>query len=718
MFQVSEGFKSAIRQNTREYEWSGTITTKGGKEYAFTSKDIVKGSGYIKWQCCSDSEIELGTVYSSEMGISLFSEIDRYSLFDAQVRLYYTLTLSGGKKETIPMGIFEVTEANRKIKTLELKGYDYMLRFDKTLKLESSSGTPYQFLKAACDACKVTLAQTNNEISDMPNGKTTLGIYADNDIETFRDLIFYVAQLLGGFCQIDRYGRLVIKHYGNAAIWTVPQTSRFDSSYSDFITRYTAVSSTNLPAKASEYIAVEPDDGLTMNLGTNPLMQFGVKSVREKMLRAILTELQNISYLPFDSSTIGNPALEPGDIIKCTGGHADDNKLSCITAIEFKINGKTSIKCVGKNPKLAEAKSKNEKNITGLINSVENGKTIIYNFVNVSPFRIGQSLTNVMDIDFTATEDTTAAFHCEMLLEVERTDEKDEDYPELTIVYKMNGDTIDTFMPTKTCLYGKHIVTLFLPISKVIENSANTFSMYLKMSSGQINIGEAQIRATISGQGLAAGLGDWNGRININQNIPRIGVGNGPFMVDVFEDDMKLVLPQMKRPGFTQTIGDIVITRTQFTIDSFTDRTWIAEILRTFVLTSVRGKPKYNDYITINSNEAFLLRKRYLIDSEPVSADLGFVEEVTVNLNFLEETEEVEINGVTPKYRPQLVVNTASTFVIIPDEIDISNQRFELIASKIVEQHGEDVEFDDGYLTEITVDLSEFEGVKGVEFII
>ena len=37
-------------------------------------------------------------------------------------------------------------------------------------------------------------------------------------------------------------------------------------------------------------------------------------------------------------------------------------------------------------------------------------------------------------------------------------------------------------MPTKTCLYGKHIVTLFFPISKVIENSSNTFSMYLKIS--------------------------------------------------------------------------------------------------------------------------------------------------------------------------------------------------------------------------------------------
>ena len=57
-------------------------------------------------------------------------------------------------------------------------------------------------LKVACDSCKVEMAQTVNEISAMPNGKMTLGIYADNDIETFRDLIFYVAQVLGGFVRL------------------------------------------------------------------------------------------------------------------------------------------------------------------------------------------------------------------------------------------------------------------------------------------------------------------------------------------------------------------------------------------------------------------------------------------------------------------------------------------------------------------------------------
>lgn len=724
MFEVSEKFKNAVRQNTRKYEWYGTITTKGGKTYKFSAKDIVKGSGYIKWQCCSSSEIELGTVYAAEMGISLFSEIDRYTLEDAAIRLYYSLTLSDGAVETIPMGIFEVSEANRKVRTLEIKAYDYMLRFEKTLKLESSSGTPYQFLKEACDACKVEMAQTVAEINALPNGKTTLGIYSDNDIETFRDLIYYVAQVLGCFCQIDRYGKLVLKKYGNTSVWNVPQKERFDSSYSDFVTRYTAISSTNQISQTAEYIAMEKDDALTMNLGINPLMQFGLKSVRERMLREILTALQKVNYVPFDSNTIGNPAMEVGDILKFSGGHADETKISCITSIECKIYGKMTLKCVGKNPRLASAKSKNDKNITGLINSVESGRTIIYNFVNVAPFEIGQSLTNVMDIDFTATEDTTAAFQCEMLLEVvkpeisENTDIKEDTFPEITIIYKLNNESIDNFMPTKTCLYGKHIVTLFFPISKVIENSSNTFSMYLKISSGTVKIEEAQIRATISGQGLAAGLGDWNGRININENIGFINISDVPFVADAFKDKVSVMFPSSKRPGLTQTIGNITIADQNFGADAFTDRAWISEILRTFVLTSVRGNPKYNGYITVNTDENFMLRKRYAQKSEPVSLDHGYVENLPIDVSYFTRVDMVEINGYTSGIRLQFAITVADTSVKVPDTVETANGCFELKATTEETQEAVSQEVDEGFLECTDVDISGFDGVKGVEFVL
>ena len=71
MYPVSDGFLRAVKSNTRKYYWTGTIVTRGGMTYEFGSKEIVKGSGYISRQCCGSTEIELGTVYAAEMGITL-----------------------------------------------------------------------------------------------------------------------------------------------------------------------------------------------------------------------------------------------------------------------------------------------------------------------------------------------------------------------------------------------------------------------------------------------------------------------------------------------------------------------------------------------------------------------------------------------------------------------------------------------------------------------
>ena len=121
MYPVSERFLKAITENSRSFYYSGTILTKEGTEYHFGPEDIVKGSGNISRQVCGNSEIELGSVYAAELSISLFLDADRYTLFDATLTLYFHLLLENGEKETIPMGVFEIAEASRNIKTIEIK---------------------------------------------------------------------------------------------------------------------------------------------------------------------------------------------------------------------------------------------------------------------------------------------------------------------------------------------------------------------------------------------------------------------------------------------------------------------------------------------------------------------------------------------------------------------------------------------------------------------
>ena len=622
MYPVSETFLQAVQGNTRNIYWTGKITTVAGVEYSFTQEDIVKGSGYITAQCCGNSEIELGAVYAAEMGISLFLDIDRYTLEDAKVELTYHLRLADGSYEAVPMGIFEVSEANRTAHVLELKAYDYMLRFDQDFNGFETIGTAYGMMALCSTACGVELAQSQEEIEALPNGSELLSIYPENDIETYRDVLYFTAQVLGGFFCINREGRLEFRQYGNTPVMEIMQKHRFSSSFSDFITRYTAVSSTNLRTQTAEYYTLEEDDGLTMNLGINPLLQFGLEETREELCRNILTSLSVVNYVPFDSDTIGNPALDLGDVLTFSGGQADAQQITCVTSFTVKIGGRQSLKCVGKNPRLSQAKSKNDKNISGLLNQIEAGKIGIHTFTNASEYTIGETDVRIISIEFASKEENHAQFFGQVVVDVvadtvERsanaagtivvpfpeafTDigmEEDADTSTDTaeeapsgktevsvdvslpvnwmedgkavcyVTFELNNAEILLHHPVETWHSGKHILSLYYPIENIVPNITNTFNVYLRMEDGSGSVEIGGCIASISGQAMAAAAA-WDGRIDIEETSVLFSVSGG-----------------LQARGFTGAVdvGTMELVQKSYA-DTMTGRTGIGAFCRPVTLT-------------------------------------------------------------------------------------------------------------------------------------
>ena len=603
MYPVSEAFLQAVQGNTRKYYWTGKITTVAGVEYSFTQEDIVKGSGYITAQCCGNSEIELGAVYAAEMGISLFLDIDRYTLEDAKVELSYHLRLADGSYEAVPMGIFEMSEANRTAHVLELKAYDYMLRFDRDFNGFETIGTAYGMMALCSTACGVELAQSQEEIEALPNGSELLSIYPENDIETYRDVLYFTAQVLGGFFCINREGKLEFRQYGNTPVMEILQKHRFSSSFSDFVTRYTAVSSTNLRTQTAEYYALEEDDGLTMNLGINPLLQFGLEETRSELCRNILTALSVVNYVPFDSDTIGNPALDLGDVLTFSGGQADSQQITCVTSFTVKIGGRQSLKCVGKNPRLSQAKSKNDKNISGLLNQIEAGKIGIHTFTNASAYTLGETNVRIISIEFASKEENHAQFFGQVVVDVvadtvERTANANgtivvpfpataadsgtdtnadsteggaaEDSTEVSVdvslpvtwtedgkvicyvTFELNDAEILLHRPVETWHSGKHILSLYYPIENVVPNITNTFNVYLRMENGSGTVGIGDCIASISGQAMAAAAA-WDGKITIEESIGLFAIGGG-LQVKGYTDVMAMETMELVQRSYSDTI--------------------------------------------------------------------------------------------------------------------------------------------------------------------
>ena len=663
MYPVSKEYQKAISESSRSFFWTGMITAKAGKKYTFGNKDIVKGSGYISRQCSGSSEIELGSVYAAELGISLFSDIDRYSLEDASITVSFHLKV-GDAYEEVPMGIFYIAEANRKIKTLELKAYDAMLNLDKSFNKGLSSAFPYDFLSLLSKACHVELAQTKEEIEALTNGTELLGIYQENDIETWRDFLYYLAQALGCFSTIDRDGKLRLIPYGITDNKTVDSRHRFSSTFSDFVTRYTAVSSTNKKTDIAEYYSVKPDDGLTMNLGVNPLLQFGLEEKRKRIINNILSAITVVSYVPFDSDTIGDPALDLGDVIKFTGGHADETKRSAITSIETKINGKQTIKCVGKNPRLASAKSKNDKNIAGLESSMNENKLSIYTYVNALKIGVGSEKTSIINIEFASGDETNAEFHAEVILDVKSNAVRRKVDAETTIeigeenkvisfpvnwtddgktllkaYYVLDGKEVEQFHPSETWFSGKHLLNLYYPIIEMKANELHTFEVLIELTNGTATIEPQNAMATISGQGLGA-QERWDGRVTVDEEIKMVELSGLP--TNTIHDKVVAAVITPKKTGITQPIDSIRMTGLM--VPEFYDNiSFFVPIVRDVIETADRDKMVY-ERAYVEDDKQFLLRKSYFLSGgNYIIMDRGRAISLTIDTEPFQELTDIKI---------------------------------------------------------------------------
>ena len=641
MYPVSNAFLQKIKDNTRQFYWTGTITTKYGTRYTFDNDDILKGSAYVNNKSCSADEIELGSVYAAEMKITLFNNIDRYTLLDAEVTLTYHLVIDENTVEDVPMGVFIVSEANRNIKTLELVAYDRMLLLDKEFSITDMVGTPWQILILLKDACGIQLAQTENEIKSLTNGTETFSIYTDNDIDTWRDVLYYLAQAMCCFATFNREGKLELRQYGMSPVFTVNNTHRFTSSFSDFKTRYTAISSTNVRTQMAEYYALETDDALTMNLGVNPMLQYGLEATRKRICNRILDKLSSFEYVPFDSTTIGNPALDVGDVILNKGGHADEDSYYCVTEYECRVNGKQTLKGVGKNPRLAAAKSKNDKNISGLINTAEENKIIYYKFVNAYDINILQTPTEVISINYVAVQDTTAMFMAQVILDAEPTE--DAETLVLKVTYKKGLEEETTFYPIETYHEGTHTLALLYPIT-VDENTDNTFNVYMNIvGGGSAKIKAGNIRATISGQGLAAGLNVWDGKITVEDEFSDFTWSIPGYSVERFVDIPTISIKGPVRPNLTTEFARVTFGQWAFTVNALNENLNAEPMVKSFTVDCIYP-PVYDErYIELVDNAFCLISDFYVPSSTEGSVNYGRTSVLSINTEQFDSVGRIEV---------------------------------------------------------------------------
>lgn len=380
---LSQDFLDKMEAPAQRRRLLGTIGTA-----TLYPSNIVKSTAKISLQCSDNNDIQIGQVYIGQLNITLRGlNIPSGGYKGKEIVLYEGLEVSEKPStyEDVLLGHFFIEKPEWTTNGVECVCYDAMRKFDKSMSLSTTTGKLYNFISLACQRCGVTLGMTQQQIEAMPNGNETLYIYKENDMSEYRDLISWCAQTMGANALIDRNGHLIFKNYSMDDVYTFTAKDRIGSGskHSDFVSYYTGISMVNIEAMTTSYYGLSQDDGSVMNLGSNPLLQ-PVDDTPEAMAaievlrRRILTSISVMRYTPFNVKIHRPMVFDLMDVIVLTGGLIGNSPItSCITKMDWSFLGGYNISCSGSDPALASAKSKTDKNLSGLMSSTTEVKNEI-----------------------------------------------------------------------------------------------------------------------------------------------------------------------------------------------------------------------------------------------------------------------------------------------------------------------------------------------------
>lgn len=516
MYNVSQAYLNALDEPIQDYKLKISID---GREY--DGSKVVGGSLAVKNQCSDVDIVQIGSVYSAELTCTFDSSVVIRGHWEgAQITVSEGMDIGGNTFEYVPLGVFTVAQADHTAEGVAITAYDNMLKFDKTWSISTTIGSPWNILRMLCNDCRVSNGMTQAQVEAFANGTQPLALYSENDCETYRDVLYWLCQTLAVYATIGRDGRLYLREYKSTSNITMINTeeARYEGgSFSDFTTAYTGIAYTYMPTQEYVYDHLETDDKLTYNLGSNPFLQYGTETTRKAMVRNILNKLAVINYTPFRTGYLNTPAYDLGDVLRNTGGIADDS-ISCIMSYEYSFQNGYTCEGFGQNPALATARDKVDKELAGIMSKTDKNGIQFYTFKNADEDVIEDGeRKELIYIRFTTMEARQVTFQAEILADSEAT----VDEVEAQIEYFLDGAVVSDYKPTETWTEdGKHIINLYYMLD-VEPNHLYQWQVKMTANGGTITIPQGHARGTVWGQGLVA-IGAWDGFIDVEDTVTAI----------------------------------------------------------------------------------------------------------------------------------------------------------------------------------------------------
>ena len=513
MFPVSENFITQMEKANRFEHLKGTID-----DIPFDDDNIV--SLEYTNRNSDTSDISIGYCYTGQITASFTGlNITRGSWRGKTITLEYGLEYPDETIEWIPIGVFTIVKAEWNDISISITASDIVSKLDAAFVLSQTIGSVYDLVMLACQELRIQFARTELEISNLPNGDQIFSLYPNNDIKTFRDYFGWISQLVGGYFTATRDGKLTLRSWEESqTVDTIPYIERvIGSVFSDYSTQYSGISVVDIENNQTIYIPNESGVGSVINLGSNPFLQYGTKETLMIQLQNIADVTEDMTWTPFQISILNNPMYDLGDVISCTGGIAG-NLSCCIMAIDWSFKQTTGLQGFGSDPALADARSKVDKELSGLMARTSENEVVFYTFENAQAFELEDNIEEkIIEIRFATISPKIITLWHEIDLDV-TADPEGDGIVTCQALYYLNDDLISYSPVTTWNNDGYHLLHLLYFLQNLVSGTPYTWEVHLIIKGGTATIGRGDIHASLYGQGLVAS-DEWDGYIEAEDSI-------------------------------------------------------------------------------------------------------------------------------------------------------------------------------------------------------
>lgn len=363
MYNVTTAIRNAIRADARAWR-SRLALTSGGYIYGVEDINFTNGSQ-------SGQNITVGSVIAPTIKITLTDTILSTTSqpieltgreFVWQLGVFPDINSFTGNEPNnaytyIPIGKFTVDKVKQNGTRYEAECSHKLSKADVVHKTALSfPASALNLMQEVVNSLSMTLSLTNAQTNVL----RTYPIEGIPDGATKRDIMGWIAILLGGFVCADRSGNVIVKWYES----------------SGYVAPVNAISEPEIAEQQITYTAVvcTVDNETTYTEGTGTAMTFTCPFMLEVRFSEIAQSLKNFSYRPCKLTyLLGDPLIDPWDIV---GFGASYTMPAATMALEHKggVTGTIEAK-TAKNESRAEHVDPISKAVDRLVNMISEGKS-------------------------------------------------------------------------------------------------------------------------------------------------------------------------------------------------------------------------------------------------------------------------------------------------------------------------------------------------------